>query len=82
MKKKKTKRQLKTLEKEMTELSRWEDADHTLSSKGPTSVRFTTETLKKLHVIARIRNKPINRLVNEYVKSFVDSEYAIVEGLK
>ena len=82
MKKRKSTRQLKALEQEMLDATKWEDTDHTLSFKGPTSIRFSSEVLRKLHVIATVRNKPINRLVNEYVKSFVDHEYEIVEELK
>ena len=82
MKKKYSKKQLRALEIEMGDLSHWEDADHTISYKGPTSIRFSKDILKKLHMIAKVRHTPINRLVNEYVKPFVDGEYAILERLK
>lgn len=65
----------------MRDQSKWEDADHTVSYKGPTSIRFSEDTLRKLQTIARIKKKPINRLVNEYVKAFVEGEYAIIKDL-
>ena len=80
--KKYTKKQLNILEREMRQPAHWENADHTVSYKGPTSIRFPEDVLKKLHAIARVRHKPINRLVNEYVKPFVDGEFAILERLK
>ena len=52
MKKYLSKKQLKTLEEEMREPTRWEDADHTVSYKGPTGIRFSTEILRKLHEIS------------------------------
>lgn len=82
MKKKYSKNQLKVLEREMKNPGRWEDADHTVSCKGPTSIRFPMDTLKKLQAIAQVTQKPISRLVNEFVKPFVDAEFAILERLK
>lgn len=82
MKKKYSKNQLKVLEREMKNPGRWEDADHTVSYKGPTSIRFPMDTLKKLQAIAQVTQKPISRLVNEFVKPFVDAEFAILERLK
>ncbi len=82
MKKKYSRKQLSELEKEMRHSNYWEDADHTVTYKGSTAVRFTKETLKKLHAIAKVRKKPINKLVNEYVRPFVDSEYSILEHIK
>jgi hypothetical protein len=82
MKKKYSNKQLRALEREMRNPSRWEDADHTVTYKGPTSIRFSFETLKKLQAIAEVTQKPINRLVNEYVKPFVDSEFALLQHLK
>ncbi len=82
MKKKYSKRQLRILEREMRDSSRWEDADHTVSYRGPTSIRFSLDTLKKLQAIAKATQKPINRLVNEFVKPFVDGEFAILERFK
>ena len=82
MKRKYSKKQLKALEREMRAPSRWEKADHTVSYKGPTSIRFSEDILRKLHKIAKIRHTPINRLVNEYVRPFVEGEYAILEHLK
>ncbi len=66
----------------MLDSSQWADANHVVSYKGPTSIRFSSDILKKLHLIAKIRHMPINRLVNDYVKPFVEGEYAILEGLK
>jgi hypothetical protein len=82
VKKKYSKKELNALEKIMEDPSLWEDADHTVSYKGPTSIRFPEETLRKLHAISKARKKPINRLVNEYVKPFVDGEYEILKELK
>ena len=82
MRKQYSKKQLKVLEREMKDSSRWESAGHVVSYKGPTSIRFSEEVLRKLHIIAKVRHTPINRLVNEYVKPFVDGEYAILEHLK
>jgi predicted DNA-binding ribbon-helix-helix protein len=82
MKKKYSKKQLEQLEKDMSNPKAWEAADHTVSYKGPTSIRFSDELLKKLHAIATIRQIPISRLVNEYVKAFVESDYAVLEGMR
>ena len=82
MRKKYLKTQLQALEREMRNPAKWEAADHNLSYRGPTSIRFPTETLKKLQAIAKATQKPVNRLVNEFVKPFVDGEYALLERLK
>lgn len=66
----------------MLDASKWEDADHTVTYKGPTSIRFSNDTLKKLHAIASVRKEPISRLVNECVKPFVDAEYSLLENLR
>lgn len=78
MKKKYSKKELEKLETEMKDLSRWADVDHIVSYKGPTSIRFSGDVLKKLHAISKFRKVPINRLVNQYVKPFVDGEYEIL----
>lgn len=82
MKRKYTKQQLKILEEEMKDSSLWVEADHTIQFKGPTSIRFSQDLLGKLHAVAKARKKPISRLVNEYVKPFVEGEYAILQNLK
>lgn len=82
MRKKYSKGQLQALEREMKDPAKWEAADHTVSYRGPTSIRFPLETLKKLHAIAKATQKPVNRLVNEFVKPFVDGEFALLERLK
>lgn len=82
MRKKYSKSQLQVLEREMRNPSKWEAADHTISYRGPTSVRFPLDTLKKLQAIAKATQKPVNRLVNEFVKPFADGEYALLERLK
>ncbi len=82
MRKKYSKNQLQVLEREMRDPSKWGPADHTVSYRGPTSIRFPLETLKKLQAIAKATQKPVNRLVNEFVKPFVDGEYALLERLK
>lgn len=82
MKKKYTKQQLNDLEEEMKDPSLWVDADHTVRFKGPTSIRFSEDLLAKLHAVAKARKKPINRLVNEYVKPFVEGEYSLLQNLK
>lgn len=82
MKKKYTKQQLGKLEEEMKDPSLWEEADHVVRFKGPTSIRFSENLLVKLHAVAKARKKPINRLVNEYVKPFVEGEYSLLQNLK
>lgn len=70
------------MEREMRDPSRWEDADHVVSFRGPTSVRFPEETLKKLHAVSKFRKIPMGRLINQYVKPFVDGEYEILAHRK
>jgi len=82
MSRKYTKGQLQALEREMRDPAKWEAADHTVSYRGPTSIRFPVETLKKLQAIAKATQKPVNRLVNEFIKPFVDGEFALLERLK
>lgn len=82
MRKKYSARKIAQLEKDMKDISRWEDADHTVTFKGPTSIRFSEDVLKKLHAISKFRKIPINRLVNQYVKPFADGEFAILEHVK
>ncbi|MBX7148033.1 hypothetical protein K1X76_03025 [bacterium] len=82
MKKKYTAKQLKQLEKEMKDDAQWEEADHTINFNGPTSVRFPEDILRKMHAVAKARKKPINRLVNEWVKPFVEGEYALLQSIK
>ncbi|GEM_PF-2073824 len=82
MKKKYSKKQLKKLEQAMRNSSHWEETSHSVSYKGPTSIHFSKNTLKKLHAIAIVRHIPIYRLVNEYVKPFVDGEYSLLERVK
>jgi hypothetical protein len=82
MKKKDTKRQLHELEKAMADPDKWENADHTVRMKSPTSVRFAADTLQKLQAVAKIRNEPVNRLINEYVKTFVDRQFALIQQLQ
>ena len=48
MRRKYSKNKLQALEKEMRDPAKWEAADHTVSYRGPTSVRFPLDTLKKL----------------------------------
>lgn len=81
MKKKLSKRELEALEKEMRNPSLWENADHVVVYEGPTSIRFAFETLRKLRAIAKAKQKPINRLVNDYVKAFVDEEFVMLQKL-
>ncbi len=82
MRRKYTKGQLQALEREMRDPAKWEAADHAVSYRGPTSIRFPLETLKKLQAIAKATQKPVNRLVNEFIKPFVDGEFALLERLK
>ncbi len=82
MKKKYSKKQLKKLEQEMRNSAHWEETDHSVSYKGPTRIRFSKSTLKKLHAIAVAKHIPIYRLVNEYVKPFVNGEYSLLERAK
>lgn len=82
MKKKYSKKELLELEEEMKDPTAWEDADHVVSFKGPTSIRFPKELLIKLHAISKVRKKPISRLVNDYVKPFVEGEFEVLEQLK
>lgn len=82
MKKKLSRKKINELEKEMKDLSFWEKANHTVEYKGPTSIRFQPDLLKKLNTIAHIKKKSINKLVNEYVKIFVDEEYELLESLR
>jgi hypothetical protein len=82
MKKKYSKKQLKRIEKEMTQGKLWAVADHTVVYKGPLSIQFSNELLRKLHAISHVRKKSIQKLVNEYVKPFVDGEYSVLEHLK
>lgn len=56
------------------------DLGHVLP-KTITIVRFSAETLHKLRAIAKTKQKPINRLVNDYVKAFVDEEFMILQKL-
>lgn len=65
MRKKYSKQFLARLEGEMKDESLWEEANHTVSFKGPTSIRFSEDILRKLHSVAKARHKPINRLINE-----------------
>lgn len=80
--KKYSKQQIKKLEADMKDSSLWEDADHTVTFKGPTSVRFSEELLRKMNAVAKARHKPLSRLVNEWVKPFVEGEYALLQSLK
>lgn len=82
MNKKYSKARLKKLENEMLDPSLWEKTDHTVQYKGPLNVQFSQETLKKLHAIAKVRRRSIQKLVNDYVKPFVDGEYAVLQHLK
>jgi len=82
MKKTYSKQELLKLEKEMRDPSVWEEADHTVSFKGPTSIRFSEDILAKLHAIAKVRKKPISRLVNEYVRPFVEGEFEVLEQMR
>lgn len=82
MKKRYSKRKLRALENEMRKPSQWEDADHVVSYKGPTSIHFSEDLLRKLQAVAEVRHQPISRLVNEYVRSFVEGEFAILESLR
>lgn len=66
----------------MRAASAWEPAGHTISLDGMVNIRFSTATLRKLQRIAQIRKKAINALVNEFVKPFVDSEFALLQRLK
>lgn len=63
----------------MLDPSAWEDADHYVVFKGPTSVRFSQDLLAKLHEIAKVRKKPISRLINDYVRPFVEGEYEVLK---
>lgn len=80
MKKKYSKKRLERLEKDMQNPAQWEEAHHIISYKGPTSIRFGPELLSKLQEIAHAKNKPINRLVNDYVRAFVESEYELIHA--
>lgn len=82
MKKKYTKQQLSKLEEEMKDPHLWKEVNHVVRFKGPTSIRFSEDMLTKLHAVAKARKKPINRLVNEYVKPFVEGEYSLLQNLK
>lgn len=82
MKKKLSSKELETLEQEMREDSQWEEADHVVVYRGPTSVRFRPDLLKKLQALAQAKNKTVSRLVNDYVRAFVEEEYQLLAGLK
>lgn len=82
MKKKLTKEHLNKIEQEMKDDSLWNEADHVVVYKGPTSIRFAPDLLKKLQSIARAKGKTLGKLVNDYVRVFVESEFPLLKGSK
>lgn len=82
MKKKYSIKKLNELETQMGDSSQWEKANHTVKYKGPTSIRFSEDTLNKLNAIAHAKHKTISHLVNDYVKSFVEGEYEVLQACR
>jgi len=82
MKNKLTKEHLSKIEQDMRDNSMWEAADHVVVYKGPTSIRFAPDLLNKLQSIAKAKGKTLGRLVNDYVRSFVESEFPLLKNSK